>query len=327
MYYCCSVTQECQNICNPMDCSMPDSPVHHQLPELAQTHVHWVGDAIQPLCHPLLLLPSVFPRIRIFLMSEFLAWGGQSIGVSASTSVHPMNIQDWFPLGWTGWISLLSKALSRVFSNTTVQKHQFFDIQLSVQLLHPYMTTGKTIALTGWTFVGKVISLLFNMLSRLVITFLPRSRHLLISWLQSSSAVILGRHNFFFYIVLKIIIFNHFKHCHYWTWILDGHVGYLTQVFRSDFWIRGTKLWLEIAVCSFHLHLMRKLWPLFSLMWILPSLSMPLTCTLDYYNTFDFGLLLSFGWWGMQQSICLWVATAGSILYQCFIVKCNGAVL
>ena len=107
-----------------------------------------------------------------FPMSQLFAWGGQSIGVSASASVLPMNIQDWSPLGWTGWISLQSKGLSRVFSNTTVQKHlvlwhsAFFTIQLS----HLYMTTGKTIALTRWTSVGKVMSLLLSMLSRLVIT-------------------------------------------------------------------------------------------------------------------------------------------------------------
>ena len=118
--------------------------------------------------------------------------GCQSIGASASASVLPMNVQDGFPLGWTGWISLQSKGLSRVFSNTTVQKasilwHSVFFI---VQLSHPYMTTGKTIALTRWTFVGRVMSLLFNMLSTLVIAFLPRSKCLLTSWLQSPSAVI-----------------------------------------------------------------------------------------------------------------------------------------
>ena len=103
-----------------------------------------------------------------------------------------MNTQVWPPLEWTGWISLQSKGLSRVFSNTTVQKHQFFGAQLSSQSnSYPYMTTGKTIALTRWTFVGKVMSLLLNMLSRLVITFLPRSKRLLISWLKSPSAVIL----------------------------------------------------------------------------------------------------------------------------------------
>ena len=142
-------------------------------------------------------------------MSWFFPWGGQRIGVSASALVPPMNTQDWFPWGWTGWISLQSKGLSRVFSNTTVQKHQFFSAQLSfsfffffffffwcsaffiVQLSHQHMTSGKTIALTRRTFVGKVMSLLFNMLSRSVITFLPRSKSLLISWLQSPSAVIL----------------------------------------------------------------------------------------------------------------------------------------
>ena len=103
----------------------------------------------------------------------------QSIGVSAIASVLPMNNQDWFPLGWTGWISLQSKGISRVFSNIIVQKHQFFSAQFSLsQLAHPYMTIRKIIALTRWTFVGKVMSLLFNMLSRLGITFLPRSKRL-----------------------------------------------------------------------------------------------------------------------------------------------------
>ena len=100
-----------------------------------------------------------------------------------------MNIQDWFPLGWTGWIYLKSNGLSRVFSNTAVQKHQFFSF--IVQLSHPYMTIGKAIALTTWTFVGKLMSLFFNMLSRFVIAFLPRNKRLAISWLRSLSAGIL----------------------------------------------------------------------------------------------------------------------------------------
>ena len=142
------------------------------------------------LCPPHLLLPLIFPSIRVFQMSQLLGSGGQSIGTSAS--VLPMNIQDWPPLGLTGLISLQSKGLSIVFSNTTVQKasvlgHSDF---LMVQLSNPYMTTGKTIALTRWTFVSKVISLLFNMLSRLVIGLHRRSKRLLISWLQSPSAVI-----------------------------------------------------------------------------------------------------------------------------------------
>ena len=85
------------------------------------------------LCHPLLLLPPIPPSIRVFPMSQLFAWGGQNIGVSASASFLPKNIQDWSPLAWTSWISLQSKGLSRVFSNTTVQKHQFFGAQLSSQ--------------------------------------------------------------------------------------------------------------------------------------------------------------------------------------------------
>ena len=121
------LAQSCPTLCGPKDCSMPGFPVHHQLLELAQTHVHQVGDAIHlMLCFPLLLLPSIFP------VSQFFTSGGQSIGASASPSVLPINIQDWFPLGWTGLISLQTKGLSRVFSNTTVQKHQFFGAQLSL---------------------------------------------------------------------------------------------------------------------------------------------------------------------------------------------------
>ena len=117
--YMCSV-QFSLSLCYPMDHRMPGLPLHHQLPEFTQTHVRWVGDATNHLivCRPLLFLPSIFPSI--------------SIGVSASTSILPMNTQDWFPLGWTGWISFQSKGLSRVFSNTTVQKHQFFGAHLSL---------------------------------------------------------------------------------------------------------------------------------------------------------------------------------------------------
>ena len=131
------------------------------------------------------------PASGSFLISQFFTPGGQSMGASAS--VLPVNIQDWFPLRLTGLISLLSKGLSRVFSNTTVQKHQFFGAQPSLwSNSHTCnMTTRKTIALTSWTFAGKVMTLLFNVLSSLVITFLPRNMHLLISWLKSPSAVIL----------------------------------------------------------------------------------------------------------------------------------------
>ena len=130
-----SVTQSCPTLCNTMDCSIASFPVHRQLPELPQTHVPWVSDAIQS-CHPLPFPFSSclqsFPASGSFPVSQFFTEGGQSIGVSALASVLPMNIQDWFPLGWKGWISLESKGLARVYSNTTVQKRQFFGTQLSL---------------------------------------------------------------------------------------------------------------------------------------------------------------------------------------------------
>ena len=129
-----SVAQACPTLCDPMSCSTPGLPVHHQLLEFTQTHVHQVDDAIQP-SHPVVSFsscPQSFPASGSFQMSQIFASGGQSIGVSASTSVLPMNTQDWSPLGWTGCVSLKSMGLSRVFSNTTVQKHQFFGTQLSL---------------------------------------------------------------------------------------------------------------------------------------------------------------------------------------------------
>ena len=134
------------------------------------------------LCRSLLLPPSIFASIRAFSDESVLTNRWPKIGVSAS--VLPMNIQEWLPLGWTGWISLLTlKSLLQHHSSkgSTLQHSTFFIVQLT----HPYMTTGKSISLTRWTFVGNVISLLFNMLSRLVITFLLRRKCLLISWLQS----------------------------------------------------------------------------------------------------------------------------------------------
>ena len=144
-------------------------------------------------CHPTIsssVIPfssrlQSFPASGTFPMSQFFASGGQSIGVSASKSVLPMNIQDWFPLGWTGWIFLtiqgtLKSLLQHHGSKASILRCSAFFL---VQLSHPYMTTGKTIALTRRIFVGKVMSLFLNMLSRLVITFLPRSKRLLISWL------------------------------------------------------------------------------------------------------------------------------------------------
>ena len=131
-----SVAQSCPTLCDPMNRSTPGLPVHHQLPEFTQTHAHRVSDAIQP-SHPLLSPSSPAPNPSqhqgLFQWSQLFAWGGQSIGVSASASVRPVNTQDWSPSGWTGWISLQSKELLRVFSNITVHKHQFFGTQLSSQ--------------------------------------------------------------------------------------------------------------------------------------------------------------------------------------------------
>ena len=128
------VAQLRPTLCNTMDCSTPGFPVHQHRPELAQTPVHRVGDAIQPSHLLLSHSPSVFfPSIRVFPMSQFFASGGQTVGASASASVLPVNIKEWFALRLTGLISLQSKGLSRVFSNTTVQKHQFFGAQLSSQ--------------------------------------------------------------------------------------------------------------------------------------------------------------------------------------------------
>ena len=138
IYQFSSVAQSCPTLCDPVNSSTPGLPVHHQLLEFTQTQVHWIGDAIQP-SHPLsspsplLLLPSIFLSIRVFSNESTLHIRWPNIGVSASTSVHPMNTQDWSPLGWTGWITLQFKGLSGVFSNTTVQKHQFFSAQLSSQ--------------------------------------------------------------------------------------------------------------------------------------------------------------------------------------------------
>ena len=145
-------------LCDPMDCSTPGFPVLHHLQELVQSHVHWVSDAIQPV-HPLSLLhllPSIFPNS--FPMSWLFASGGQSIGAAASASVLLMNIQGWFPLGLTSLFSLQTKGLSRVFSRTTVSKHQFFGVQPSLWStsdIHTWLL-DKTIALTIQNFVGNI---------------------------------------------------------------------------------------------------------------------------------------------------------------------------
>ena len=125
----------CVQLCDSMDFSKPGFLVYHQLPELTQTHVHWVGDAIQP-SHPLSSpSPPAFSHSQHQGLFQWVSSSHQVaklLRVSISAPVLPTNILGWFPLAWTGWVSLLSKGVSRVFSNTTVQKHQFFGIQLSL---------------------------------------------------------------------------------------------------------------------------------------------------------------------------------------------------
>ena len=170
-----SGAHSCPSLCDPMDCSTQASlSITNSRSLLKLKSI----ESVMPsnhliLCCPLLLLPSIFPSIRVFPMSQFFASSGQSIGVSASASVFLMSIQGLFPLGSSGLISLLSEGLSIVFSSPTVWKHQLF-----LWLYEPL------------SFVGKVMSLLFNMLSRFVISFLTGSKHLLISWLHSPAAVI-----------------------------------------------------------------------------------------------------------------------------------------
>ena len=182
-------------LCNPMNHSTSGLPVHHKLWELTQTHVHQVGDAISHfiLCRPLLLLPPIPPTIRVFsnestLRMRWPKYWSFSFNISPSKE-HPGLIS--FRMDSLDLLAVqgsLKSLLQHHSSKASIFRHSGF---FTVQLSHPYMTTGKTIALTRRTFVGKVMSLLFQMLSRLVITFLPRSKRLLISWLPSPSAVIL----------------------------------------------------------------------------------------------------------------------------------------
>ena len=183
-----SVIQSCLTLCDPMNCSTPGFPVHHQLQEPTQTHVHRIGEAIQP-SHPLSSPSppsSIFPNIRVFSSESVLRIRGPKYW-SSSFSISPSNEHPGLISLRMDWLDLLAvqetlKSLIPHHSSkaSVLQCSAFFIVQLS----HPYMTTGKTIALTRQTFVDKVMSLLFNMLSRLVITFLPRSKCLLISWLH-----------------------------------------------------------------------------------------------------------------------------------------------
>ena len=192
---CCSVTQSCLTLCDPTDCSTPGLPDLHHLLELAQTHVHGVSDAIQtsrPLLSPF-LLTSVFPSIRVFSNESLLCIRCPKYW-SFSFCISPSNRYSGFISFRIDWFDLLAAQgtlKSLLQHHSSKASFLWCSVFFMVQLSHPYMTTGKTISLTRWTFVGKVMSLLFNMLSRFVIAFLPVSKHLLISCLQSPSAVLL----------------------------------------------------------------------------------------------------------------------------------------
>ena len=193
-----TAAQSCPTLCDHMDCSTPGLPVHYQLPEilklmsieLVMTSIHII------LCHPLLLSPSIFASIRVFSNESALRIRWPKYWTFSFNMILPMNsglisfMMDWLDL--LAVQGTLKGLLQHHSSKTSVLWCSAFFV---VQLSHPYMTTGKTIPLTRWTFVGKVMSLLLNMLSRLVVTVLPRSKRLLISWLQSPSAVILEPQN------------------------------------------------------------------------------------------------------------------------------------
>ena len=185
-----SVAQSCPTLCDPMNRSTPGLLVHHQLPQFTQTHVHRVRDAIHPshpLSSPSSSLQSVFSNESALHIRWSKYWG---FSFSGSPSKEYSGLIS-FRMDWLDLLVVqgtLKSLLQHHSSKASVLQHSGFFV---VQLSYPYMTTGKNLALTRWTFVGKVISLIFNMLSRLVITFLPRSKCLLISWLQSLSAVIL----------------------------------------------------------------------------------------------------------------------------------------
>ena len=178
-----------------MNRSTPGLPVHHHFPEFTQTHVHRVRDAISHLIvsRPLLLLPPISPSIRVFSNESSLRMRWPKYW-SFSFSIIPSNEHPGLISFRMDWLDLLAvqgalkSLLQHHSSNASILRRSAF---FTVQLSRPYMTTGKTIALTRRTLVGKVMSLLLNMPSRLIITFLPRSKRLLISWLQSPSAVIL----------------------------------------------------------------------------------------------------------------------------------------
>ena len=188
-----SFAQSCSTFGDPMNRSMPGPPVHHKLPEFTQTHVN---ESVRPsshliLCCPLLVMPPIPPRIRVFSNESTLCMRWPKYW-SFSLNIIPANEHRGLISFMMDWLDLLAVqgTLKSLLQHHSSKASIFWCAAFfTVQISHPYMNNGKTTDLTRWTFVGKVLSLLFNMLFRLVITFLPRSKRLLISWLQSSSTV------------------------------------------------------------------------------------------------------------------------------------------
>ena len=237
VYQITSVTQSCPTLCDPMNHSTPGLSVHHQLLEPTQTHVRWVGDAIQP-SHPLtslLLLPSIFPSIRVFSNESVLCIRCPKYW-SFNFSLSPSNEYSGLISFRIDQLDLLAvqgtlKSLLQHHSSkaSILQCSAFFIVQIS----HPYTTTGKTIALTWQTFVSKVMSLFFNILCRFIIAFLPRSKHLLISWLQSPSAVILEPKK------IKVSLFSLFLHLLSMKWLEP-------DAMILAFWMLSSNPWLTL---------------------------------------------------------------------------------
>ena len=229
-----SVARLCPTLCDPVNCSTPGLPVHHQLPKFTQTHVHWVSVAFQP-SYPLSSPSSPAPnpsQHQVFSSESTLRmrWPKYS---SFSFSISPSNEHPGLISFRMDWLDLLAvhgtfKSLLQHHSSkaSILRRSAFFTVQLS----QPYMTIGKTIALTRRTFSGKVLSLLLNMLPRLVVTFLPRSKHLLISWLQLPSAVILEPPK------NSQTLFPHLFDMKWWvnmTWSQFSECWALSQLFHS----------------------------------------------------------------------------------------------
>ena len=252
-----------------MSNSLRPHELHHARPPCPSPtpRIHSNSRPLSWWCHPAISssvvpfsCPQSLPASESFPMNQLFTWGGQSTGVSPSASVLPKNTQGWSPLEWTGWISLQSKGLAGEEQHSSKASILRCSAFFTVQLSHPYMTTGKTIALTRWTFVGQVMSLLFNMLSRLVTTFLPRSKRLLISWLQSPSAVILEPPKIKVWHCFHLFLncFSYFINCYFkfFLWVSETFfhfVGFL-QMFAnfpvcSSLYLKLYQIVAEYCIC------------------------------------------------------------------------------